>query len=479
MFAFPSLLGLLGASFLLLSLASPCTARSIFGHAMNGETQRYTVADYAADMRLSQMVGIDAWALNVAWYPGEPEQLEKIFAAAEETRYPVFFSFDMLHWNKANASNVMLHDRLARWATHEQYYRLDSKIVISTFNGAEKGTFLDGVSTFRESNDRWNALFASVRSQLNLEVYYAPCWLAPSPVSSEDAKDLEVDAVFNWFAWGGVGESVNVTADADGRWHDRARERGIEYWAPMGHSFQASRPLLSILSTLSRYQELIELGDRAPDHIEFVTLTDWGESTYFMPVRDTSDPPVGTIDTASYVSGHNHTAFLLLSAYYNEWYKTGVKPTITSEVVFWYHRKTPIDGLPTDDPIGRSDSCKALSDTIYAVVLIPEGSKADKLFIATGGVFDDGHAVGPGVNLVSTPFVSLRDAAGDELLGNYGVPIVRNTEIADYNYFSYLVPVDAVPSTFMSVNGGATDAKAGGGSRAVATALVTLIARRV
>ncbi|GJN88534.1 hypothetical protein Rhopal_001500-T1 [Rhodotorula paludigena] len=434
----------------LLDLAVPVTARSIFGHAMNGETQRYTVADYAADMRLSQMVGIDAWALNVAWYPGEPEQLEKIFAAAEEMRYPVFFSFDMLHWNKANASNVMLHDRLARWATHEQYYRLDGKIVISTFNGAEKGTFLDGVSTFRESSDRWNALFASVRSQLNLEVYYAPCWLAPSPVSSVDARDLEMDAVFNWFAWGGVGESVNVTADADGR---------------------------------SRYQELIELGDRAPDHIEFVTLTDWGESTYFMPVRDTSDPPAGTIDTASYVSGHNHTAFLLLSAYYNEWYKTGVEPTVTSEVVFWYHRKTPIDGLPTDDPIGRSDSCKALSDTIYAVVLIPEGSKADKLFIATGGVFDDGHGVGPGVNLVSTPFVvgntgiSLRDAAGDQLLGNYGVPIVRNTEIADYNYFSYVVPVDAVPSTFMSVNGGATDAKAGGGSRAVATALITLIAR--
>lgn len=41
---------------------------------------------------------------------------------------------------------------------------------------------------------------------------------------------------------------------------------------------------------------------------------------------------------------------------------------------------------------------------------------------------------------------SLRDAAGDELLGNYGVPIVENTEIADYNYFSYVVPVDAVPS---------------------------------
>lgn len=73
------------------------------------------------------------------------------------------------------------------------------------------------VSTFRESSDRWNALFASVRSQLNLEVYYAPCWLAPSPVSSVDARDLEMDAVFNWFAWGGVGESVNVTADADGR----------------------------------------------------------------------------------------------------------------------------------------------------------------------------------------------------------------------------------------------------------------------
>lgn len=48
----------------------------------------------------------------------------------------------------------MLHDRLARWATHEQYYRLDGKIVISTFNGAEKGTFLDGCASLRHLSHR-------------------------------------------------------------------------------------------------------------------------------------------------------------------------------------------------------------------------------------------------------------------------------------------------------------------------------------
>lgn len=83
-------------------------------------------------------------AVNVAWYDFEPTQLERIFAAAEQTKFPLFFSFDMLHWNKAGASDAMLNERLAVYANKSTYHRINGKIVVSTFNGAEAGTYLDG-----------------------------------------------------------------------------------------------------------------------------------------------------------------------------------------------------------------------------------------------------------------------------------------------------------------------------------------------
>lgn len=65
--------------------------------------------------------------------------------------------------------------------------------------------------------------------------------------------------------------------------------------------------------------ELIGTVSRAPDYIEFITFNDWGESTYLGPVRSNRNAPQQTIDTDKYVSGHNHTAFLVLSAAYTQW----------------------------------------------------------------------------------------------------------------------------------------------------------------
>lgn len=77
---------------------------------------------------------------------------------------------------------------------------------------------------------------------------------------------------------------------------------------------------------------MIELGDRAPDHIELVTFNDWGESTYFSPVRDRANQPHETVDTAVYANkDHDHVPFLWLSAYYNHWFKNRVAPKITNE----------------------------------------------------------------------------------------------------------------------------------------------------
>ncbi|TNY20257.1 glycosyl hydrolase family 71-domain-containing protein [Rhodotorula diobovata] len=446
------------------SLAAQAHARAVIGHWMGGETQRYTTEDYAADMRLSKEVGIDAWAVNSGKDTYEEEHLDAIFEAGAQEGFNLTLSVDMLHWNVEGASDLLL-ERLKRYATRDEWFKLDGKPVLTTFNGAQDGTYLDGVSTFKESNDLWNTLLDAAAEAVGSPFYFAPTWLSNKPVKDQDSVDLKLSGVANWFGWGSVGGTENVTADPDASWHDVAAARGIEYWAPVGASFQVhqNEPDTNYCYKggdflLPRhYRDLIDLGDQAPDHIYLLTLTDWGESTYLFPVRDNADPPKGTIDTASYVEGHNHTAFALMSSYWNHEFKHGSPPTITSPALFWWHRHTPIASQPTNDPLGKDDSCDSLTDTIYAVVFVPEGSPAAQLVITTGGKATDAQTVQPGVNLISTPFVvgetgvSLQDADGNVLISGKGVPIVESTEIFDANYFTYAVPEDVLPSTFLDL----------------------------
>ncbi|BGP53751.1 Glucan endo-1,3-alpha-glucosidase agn1 [Rhodotorula sphaerocarpa] len=444
------------------SVTAAAKTKQVFAHVMFGEVQGYEVQDYVDDQVLAREVGTDAFAVNVAWYDFEPTQLERIFAAAEQTKFPLFFSFDMLHWNKAGASDAMLNERLAVYANKSTYHRIDGKIVVSTFNGAEAGTYLDGVGSFEEANQHWNKLFSDVKAKLELETYFAPCWLSRDPITSSAAADLQMNAVMNWFAWGGAGQTRTVTAQADANWHDSARQRGVDYWAPVGAVFnvrQASTnnycyPSSDQFLIAKHYGDLIKLGDnKAPDYIEFITFNDWGESTYLGPVRSNRNAPQQTIDTDKYVSGHNHTAFLVLSAAYTQ-YKSGTAPVITSEVIFWWSRQEPIGNVPALDPLGRDDSCKGLTDEIFIVALLPEDSAAKKVVVTTGGktaALSD--SLQPGVNFLQTPFglgetaVSLQDGSGKELVGGKGIPILSENPsgIFDPNFFAFMEPRDFMP----------------------------------
>jgi len=71
-------------------------AKIVIGHWMGGETQRYTVDDYAADMRLSNEVGIGAWAVNSGKDTYEQDHLDLLFEAAKQENYKITLSVDMV-----------------------------------------------------------------------------------------------------------------------------------------------------------------------------------------------------------------------------------------------------------------------------------------------------------------------------------------------------------------------------------------------
>jgi hypothetical protein len=183
--------------------------------------------------------------------------MDNIFEAAKQTGFPLFFSFDMvrpvpklvhtysaeesilqLHYNQKNASQWILYDYLLPYATRDEYYKIDGKIVVSTFSGNQAGSFINDVSTFKEANEIWQSIIEKAKTFTpSLDIYFVPFWLARSAVEDSDSANLDLGGVGNWFGFGGVGDKANVTADPDGRWHDSCAARGIDYWAPVSHSF--------------------------------------------------------------------------------------------------------------------------------------------------------------------------------------------------------------------------------------------------
>ncbi|GAA5953555.1 hypothetical protein JCM21900_006202 [Sporobolomyces salmonicolor] len=96
---------------------------------------------------------------------------------------------------------------------------------------------------------------------------------------------------------------------------------------------------------------------------------------------------------------------------------------------------------------------ETLGDTIFAVALIPTGSKASKLVVTTGGSAEAAQDVSEGVNLISVNFVagstgiSLQDSSGNETLSGTGADI--NASPATYDFVQlrcYILPADATPS---------------------------------
>ncbi|GAA5954508.1 hypothetical protein JCM3765_004480 [Sporobolomyces pararoseus] len=445
--------------------------KSVTAHIMFGEIQNYQVEDHIADQLLAREAGIDAFAVNTGWPTHDIQQTEKIFAAAQQTGFPLFFSFDMLHYNQPNASQWILYDYLLPFATRSEYYKIDGKIVVSTFSGNQAGSFINDVSTFKEANDIWQGIIDEAKTlSPSLDINFVPFWLARSAVDDKDSADLQLGGVGNWFGFGGVGEKGNVTVEEDGRWHDSCSARGVDYWAPVSHSFSVHQIKNNnyvmrggnwLLAT--HYRDLIELGDRSPDHIELITFNDWGESTYFSPVRDRANQPHETVDTAVYANkDHDHVPFLWLSTYYNLWFKNGAAPKIRNDVIFWWYRGQQTQARPPSDPLEQPAGWEALSDTIWAVVLVPDNSKASKVVITSGGKEITSQDVSPGVNLVRGEFnagkqsISLRDKTGDELISGSGVDITDSPTWWDYNYYSFVLPSDYRPADFLDLNGSST-----------------------
>lgn len=165
--------------------------------------------------------------------------------------------------------------------------------------------------------------------------------------------------------------------------------------------------------------------------------TDYGESHYIGPL-DAGQAPEGT----TWTDGHDHLAFLDMSQYFIQHYKTGKAPTITHDAVYFYYRCSSVSAVATADPLGRPRDADFSEDNVYASTFLAPDSPATHVEI-TGG--SKGATTLPipasgkgGVATYKAPFgegqVRVRLLANGQELGSAVGKVPISNNIKTYNF---------------------------------------------
>ncbi len=168
----------------------------------------------------------------------------------------------------------------------------------------------------------WATVVATLKAATGKGVRLQVVFQDDSPAN----MDAYASVAYCFGRWG------DPAPDAERRWADSAKnahDRGKKWMHPIRH--QDVRPYAGVYAE-ARNTELLRVGyDRAigggADYLQVVTWNDYSESSHVAPSV-----------------GHGRALEPLLR-FYNDWWRTGAKPTVTEDVVVLTHRTQPYAAL--------------------------------------------------------------------------------------------------------------------------------------
>jgi len=175
------------------------------------------------------------------------------------------------------------------------------------------------------------------------------------------------------------------------------------------------------------------------DWVELVTWNDWGESTYLAPFGGPRDRDVLNYHWGPLLS---HEGFLRASRYYIDWFRSGKKPAIRVDSVFYFYRLHPKTAEATinlrNGEIGQPTGAARLNDRIFFTAFLTAPAT---LLVTVGGVRAT-VSLKAGISNVSVPMrlgsiiVTMR--RGDVTIKSKRLefPIVADGRSGNFNYFS-------------------------------------------
>ncbi|KAJ7612255.1 glycosyl hydrolase family 71-domain-containing protein [Roridomyces roridus] len=294
----------------------------VFMHHIVGNTYSYTLDTWKDDIQQIAAKGVDAIALNIGGDAWQMTQVGNAYAAAQALGFPtkLFFSFDFTTNLGCSLSDIV--SRTKQFSGHPAQFKVNGKPMISSYAGDCLG------------NGGWQSL----KDQTN--AYIMPfIWGLEGNFGSYPSMD-------SWYCWGCAWPQGNYDKNTDDD-NYYISQLGSKYATTVSmwfytHLSDKNRLLRSDDWLInSRWEQLVAMRDKLT-FVEMVTWNDFGESDYFGPVR--VDQPAGT----TWADGYPHTAWYDMSEYYIKAFKTGVYPTITQDVIYYWARPHPHDAIVND-----------------------------------------------------------------------------------------------------------------------------------
>ncbi|KAI0279099.1 glycoside hydrolase family 71 protein [Russula aff. rugulosa BPL654] len=361
---------------------------------MVGNTYPYTAHDWISDIKVAQVHGFDAFALNVGREDWQRARVADAYAAALQlqTEFKLFLSFDMTSIPGGSVADAeFLRQYLELVGHHPNQFLYHGRALVTTFAGDQ---CMFGQSSLANG---WGVARATLERVC--PVHFIPAFFI-DPASYPGLTSI--DGIFHWNG----GWPFNLTS------HSARKE--IEFPALdtdqphiqnlRGRTFMAavSPWFFTHYGPESWNKNWIYRGDdwllvrrweyllaqrSAIDIVQVISWNDYGESHYLAPVRGAQP------NSQAWVDGFPHAPWLALNAYFARAFKVGYMPPIERDKIFLWARPHP-KGATSPDPVPRPRDWELTDDKFWVVVfarapciaLLAAGDESPSRFSCLAGV---------------------------------------------------------------------------------------------
>lgn len=331
--------------------------------------QEVKIASYEREIKEARKLGIDGFALNAGGWLEQPYYIEyaaQMFEAAArlDDGFKLMFSADMCCGNRA----ADVEDMLRRFANNSRYahvyFRYQGKFVLTTFAGEKQGpAFWQQVRTDLATGQHPSTApeakalqqVSGAPSNAPMAIFLVPAffWGGELPGAEAVQKGFDtwkgtIDGSFYWGIAGVPGSEGPRDQLPSSEAYASVVHAGKKlYMAPVALQFwgaNANRYYEYSGGAGMRHMWMDAIEKTHPEWVEIITWNDFIEGTYISPIDDpnryahandltSSGVPLGTRDYF-----HSHAAAGELMRFYIEWYKTGKRPAIAHDSVYWFYR---------------------------------------------------------------------------------------------------------------------------------------------
>ena len=341
----------------------------------------WRIQDAKDEIQLAARIGIDGFYLNL-WTDSDTNNgglwtrvKAVVDAASQLGGFDIVPNFDMTILNTGTATGDQ--DRIIRIlgklkASSALLRRPDGKYVVGMF--------------FPNAHGRTASFYSTVKqrasAELGMSLYLVPVFLGTGSTTFFEEYKTVGDAYAGW------GTAVPITtAGYSGSLKTKAAGYGKPWIHPI--SSQDYRPKDKAFWEAKNSQTLRSIWENViADGLEQVQIVTWNDQHEHHAIRPSTGKQWPAYD---------------MTAYYIQWFKTGVKPTIERDVLYYNHRIHNQSLVPTKQTSTNLAVCKAGCPATNDVELVGFLKSAGRLEITQGTTTYGEDEIAGGVQVIKTP----------------------------------------------------------------------------